>query len=285
MVTKNTQSLFVVIILAIPHLLLALSAPFKPPFQAQQLPPTATAAATDNHDGQHASYTWERLPLEDSQNRADEFYNFMGLRRTVRFFSKDPVPLSLLQTCIATAGTAPSGAHQQPWTFCVVQDPDTKQKIRDLVEEEERLNYEARMSEKWKDELQPILSGLHATNGEDGTVVSKPYLTDAPYIVVLMKQINGGIDGDGATVMHYYVDKSCGICAGIFSTALHNANLATLCSTPLHAEEGIRSLLDRPKNERVFLLMPVGYPSKECTVPYRGESTQRKPLEDIMKVF
>jgi iodotyrosine deiodinase len=209
----------------------------------------------------------------------------MATWRTVRCFSKDgdtahPIPLSLIQTCIETAGTAPSGGHQQPWTFCVVQNSTIKQQIRELVEKEEQINYQARMSETWKEELKPIMSGLH----KDGKL-SKPYLTDAAYVVVMMKQTDGGLDHEGKKLTHYYVEKSCGICAGIFCAALHNANLATLCSTPMHAEEGIRKLVGRPANEGVFLLMPVGYPSEECTVPHRDETTLRKPLDTIMQVF
>ena len=162
------------------------------------------------------------------------------------------------------------------------KNSEIKQQIRQLVEQEEQLNYEKRMSETWKDHLKPIMSGLH----KDNAAITKPYLTQAPYIIVMMKQVDGGTDETtGKPVKHYYAEKSCGIAAGMLCAALHNANLATLCSTPMHAEEAIRQLLKRPSNERVFLLMPVGYSSRDCTVPYRDDKTLRKPLDEIMKVF
>lgn len=254
------------------------------PFIAYQETPQPTDDETDSdhHQNQEqAKFVWERLPPQEAQSRADEFYHLMQTRRTVRFFSTQPIPLELIETCIATAGTAPSGAHQQPWTFCVVQNPEIKHEIRKLVEEEEQLNYEKRMSEEWKDNLKPIMSGLHQDDK-----VTKPYLTEAPCIIVMMKQVDGGTDAEtGDKIKHYYAEKSCGIAAGMLCAALHNANLATLCSTPMHAEEAIRQLLQRPENERVFLLMPVGYPSEDCTVPFRDENTLRKPLDEIMKVF
>ncbi|KAL3907533.1 MAG: hypothetical protein SGARI_003495, partial [Bacillariaceae sp.] len=233
------------------------------PFQAyQDVPKSDTIASNDNdpnistHNDQleQVKFVWERMPSSVAQDRADKFYHLMQTRRTVRFFDDTHIPpLELIQTCIATAGTSPSGAHQQPWTFCVVQNPIMKQKIRELVEQEEQLNYEKRMSETWKDHLKPIMSGLH----KDSEVITKPYLTDAPYIIVMMKQVDGGMDETtGKPIKHYYAEKSCGIAAGMLCAALHNANLATLCSTPMHAEEAMRQLLDRPSNERVFLLMP-----------------------------
>jgi iodotyrosine deiodinase len=258
------------------------------PFQAYQ-DVQESHSKNENKLNRHSQpeqvrFVWERLPARVAQDRAVKFYHLMQTRRTVRFFDEHSkqVPLELIQTCIATAGTAPSGAHQQPWTFCVVQNPVMKQQIREFVEQEEQLNYEKRMSETWKDQLKPIMSGLHT----DESIITKPYLTEAPYIIVMMKQVDGGIDEEsGKTIKHYYAEKSCGIAAGMLCAALHNANLATLCSTPMHAEEAIRQLLGRPSNERVFLLMPVGYPSEDCTVPYRDEMTLRKSLDDVMKIF
>ena len=259
------------------------------PFQVYQDLQPSIPISHDDHDPlspdqpEQVPFVWERLPFDVAQDRADNFYRLMQTRRTVRFFdSKNIPPLQLIQTCIATAGTAPSGAHQQPWTFCVVQNIEIKQQIRELVEQEEQLNYEKRMSETWKDHLKPIMSGLH----KDNATITKPYLTDAPYIIVTMKQVDGGMDATThKPIKHYYAEKSCGIAAGMLCAALHNANLATLCSTPMHAEEAVRQLLNRPSNERVFLLMPIGYPSEDCTVPYRDKLALRKPIDDIMKVF
>lgn len=276
------------------------SQPTDVPFQAYQDVPqhyqSSTASVVEaDEPPEQAKFVWERLPMEEAQSRADSLYRLMHTRRTVRFFSSQEIPLELIETCIATAGTAPSGAHQQPWTFCVVQDASIKSQIRELVEAEEQLNYEKRMSQDWKDSLQPIMSGLHKNNVVDDDVsstttnnnkITKPYLTEAPYLIVMMKQVDGGISAEtGEKIKHYYAEKSCGIAAGMLCAALHNANLATVVSTPMNAEDQIRLLLDRPENERVFLLMPVGYPAEDCTVPFRDENQLRKPLDEIMRVY
>ena len=196
--------------------------------------------------------------------RADAFYTEMDERRSVRAFSPDPVPRRLIELAIRTASTAPSGAHQQPWTFVAVSDPDTKRRIRSAAEAEERRSYENRMSEEWLDALAPL-----------GTDWQKPYLEIAPWLVVLFEQIHGRFP-DGSHRKHYYTRESVGIAAGVFITAVHHMGLATLTHTP--SPMGfLTQILGRPRNERPFVLFPVGYPAPDATVP----DIRRKPLEAV----
>ena len=201
------------------------------------------------------------------------------------------MPFAVISNIIRAACTSPSGAHLQPWTFAVVHDADTKQQIREVVERQEVINYEKvwwqaillspcrqRMGKKWVADVAPLVSKLH----EQG--VSKPYLTDAPYLLVLLKQTHG-IDKDGNKNKHWYPSESTGIAAGILIAAIHNANLVTLTSTPLGADAEIREILQRPNNEKVFLLLPVGFPAADATVPYRSPQTLRKPLSETMILY
>lgn len=216
--------------------------------------------------GQFVSYESPRLSEEEMRERATSFYELMTRRRSIRTFSTDPVPRDLIETAVRTAGTSPSGAHQQPWTFVVVGDPDTKRRIRLAAEEEERTNYlDGRMPEDWRDEIARL-----------GTSWQKPYLEDAPWIVVLFEQ-RYGINEDGSRRKHYYVKESCGIAAGIFIAALHNMGLGTLTHTP-SPMAFLTKLLDRPTNERPFILFPIGYPAADSVVP----KLERKPLGDIV---
>ena len=197
--------------------------------------------------------------------RADAFYTEMDERRSVRAFSPDPVPRRLIELAIRTASTAPSGAHQQPWTFVAVSDPDTKRRIRSAAEAEERRSYENRMSEEWLDALAPL-----------GTDWQKPYLEIAPWLVVLFEQIHGRFP-DGSHRKHYYTRESVGIAAGVFITAVHHMGLATLTHTP--SPMGfLTQILGRPRNERPFVLFPVGYPAPDCRVP----DIARKPLDAVL---
>ena len=206
-----------------------------------------------------------RYPLDDSHRRAKQFYEEMNRRRTTRHFSTEPVPRELIEYAVRAAGTAPSGAHQQPWTFVVVSDPDVKAKLRAAAEEEERRNYAGRMSDEWIAALAPL-----------GTDELKPHLTDAPYVIVCFEQVYG-LREDGSKVKHYYARESVGIAVGYLLAALHEAGLVALTHTP--SPMGfIRTLLDRPANERAFCVIPVGYPAAGCTVP----DLQRKPLEEIL---
>lgn len=207
-----------------------------------------------------------RRPPEDMLARARGFYEEMNRRRTTRHFSTAPVPRALIEMAILAAGTAPSGAHLQPWTFVVVDDPELKHRIREAAEEEERINYSGRMPPDWLEALAPL-----------GTDENKPHLTDAPYVVVLFEQ-RYGLRPDGSRRTHYYVAESCGIAAGLFIAAVHHMGLVTLTHTP--SPMGfLCEILKRPASERPFLVMPVGYPAQGARVP----DISRKPLEQIIR--
>lgn len=196
--------------------------------------------------------------------RAADFYAEMEQRRSVRAFSPDPVPRRLIELAIRTASTAPSGAHLQPWTFVAVSDRDTRKRIREAAEVEERRSYEGRMSEAWLEALRPL-----------GTDWRKPYLETAPWLVVLFEQAHGTFP-DGSHRKHYYVRESVGIAAGFFIAAVHHMGLATLTHTP--SPMGfLTRILGRPRAERPFVLFPVGYPADAAEVP----DLRRKSLEEV----
>ena len=207
-----------------------------------------------------------RLPESVMLERAASFYDSMNARRSVRFFSSDPVPKKLIELAILTAGTAPSGAHMEPWTFVAIDDADLKAKIRAAAEAEELETYSRRLSDEWRGALAPL-----------GTDHVKDHITDAPWVVVLFKQ-KYGINPDGSHRKHYYVTESVGIAAGLFVAALHNMGLATLTHTP-NPMQFLAHILERPKNEEAMLLFPVGYPSADALVP----DLQRKKLEVIVQ--
>lgn len=196
--------------------------------------------------------------------RAEAFHAHMDCRRSVRDFTDEPVPRKLVELAIRTASTAPSGAHQQPWTFVAVSDPATKARIREAAEAEERASYESRMSQEWLEALAPI-----------GTDWHKPYLETAPWIVVLFAQA-WGLRPDGGRRKHYYVAESCGIAAGLFVAALHEMGLSTLTHTP-SPMKFLAELLGRPANERASILFPVGYAAPDALVP----DLARKPLDEV----
>jgi iodotyrosine deiodinase len=213
-----------------------------------------------------------RLTPEAQQRRARELYELMSRRRTVRTFSSEPVPVELIEWAVRTAGTAPSGAHQQPWRFVVVSDPEVKKRIREAAEAEEKENYERRMPEEWKEALAPF-----------GTDWHKEFLEIAPYLVVVFR-VDYGLtraaaldDGTLVKRKHYYVVESVGIAVGLLLAALHYAGLATLTHTP-SPMKFLRNILERPSNETPFLLIPVGYPAEGAVVP----DLQRKPLDEIL---
>ena len=209
---------------------------------------------------------FSEYPPEQMRERAAQFYERMAQRRSVRDFSDRPVPRELIKDAIRTAGTAPSGANQQPWQFVAVDDPNLKQEIREAVEDEEKKTYEERMPDEWREALAPL-----------GTDWQKPYLTTAPWIVVCFAEPYG-IDDDGEKRTHYYVQESVGIACGLFITALHHMGLATLTHTP--APMGfLRNILDRPDHERPYILFPVGYPADGATVP----DVDKKPLDEIVQ--
>ena len=212
-----------------------------------------------------------RPPLMDGYGvvaASEAFYRSMDKRRSCRFFSSTPVPLDVIQNVILTAGTAPSGAHMQPWSFVVVSDPEVKKAIRVAAEAEERVGYESRMSEEWKADLAPL-----------GTDWRKPFLEIAPYLIVVFKQTYG-VKPDGSKQKHYYFEKSVGIAVGMLIAAIHQAGLTTLTHTPTPMAF-LQRILNRPENEKPYILLPVGYPATSATVP----DLQRKPLADIMTLY
>jgi nitroreductase len=205
-----------------------------------------------------------RRTVQESAERARAFYEEMNRRRTTRHFSTDPVPRQLIEWAIRTAGTSPSGAHQQPWTFVAVSEAETKRRIREAAEREERDFYHGRAPDEWIEALAPL-----------GTDEHKPHLTDAPWVVVLFRQAHG-VRPDGSKRTYYYTQESCGIAAGFFIAAVHMMGLVTLTHTP--SPMGFLSeLLGRPANEKAMLVMPVGYPAPDAKVP----DLVRKPLEDV----
>jgi nitroreductase len=190
----------------------------------------------------------------------------MSARRSVRHFSTEPVDRELIENAIRTAASAPSGANQQPWTFVVVSDADTKQKLREAAEHEERLLYEERASDEYLSALEPI-----------GTDSIKPHITDAPYVIVVFEQA-WGLNPDGTKRKHYYVRESVGIATGLLLVSLHAAGLATLTHSP--SPMGfLKKILGRPENERPFVLIPVGYPADGAEIP--EFALWDKPFEDV----
>ncbi len=186
----------------------------------------------------------------------------MAARRTVRDFSGVSIPREVIETCVAAGSTAPSGAHRQPWFFVAIQDPELKARIREAAEAEERRNYGGRMPEEWLEALEPF-----------GTDANKPYLTTCPWLIVVFAQ-DRGPEGK-----NYYVSESVGLAAGMLISALHEAGLAVLTHTP-SPMKFLKDILGRPKGERAVLLLGVGYPAEDCTVP----DLRRKPLEAVLEV-
>jgi nitroreductase len=207
---------------------------------------------------------YREYSIEDTQDRAKEFFDEMRRRRTVRQFSDRAVPHNVIEHCILTAGSAPSGANLQPWHFVVVTDPIIKHQIRVAAEAEEREFYTHRAPQEWLVALEPF-----------GTDENKPYLDIAPCLIAIFVQRYGLIQ-DGQKVKHYYTQESVGIATGFLIAALHHAGFATLTHTP-SPMEFLNRILGRPENEKPFLLLVVGYPAADAKVP----DLQRKSLEDI----
>lgn len=198
---------------------------------------------------------------------AFSFFEKMNERRTVRAVDSRMVPEEILENIIRTAATAPSGAHKQPWTFCLISDPEIKKQIRIAAEEEERISYTERMPEDWKQDLKPL-----ATDWQ------KPFLEEAPYLIAVFKQ-SYGLE-NGIKSQHYYVNESVGIACGMLITAIHLAGLVTVTHTP-SPMNFLSKILGRPENERPYLLLPVGYPKEEAFVP----DLERKPLHEVLKKY
>jgi len=209
-----------------------------------------------------------RLAPSEMVARARAYADEMERRRTVRDFSTEPFPLEILDHAIRAASSAPSGAHQQPWTFLVVTAPELKRQIREAAEIEERKNWEGRMPAEWRAALEPLGLDWH-----------KRHLTDAPALVVVFAQpwsLVPNVDGSTRRVKHYYVDESVGIAVGLMLSALHLAGLATLTHTP-SPMRFLRNLLGRPAHERAFVVIPVGFPADDADVP----DIARKALDDV----
>ncbi|MGE0130999.1 MAG: nitroreductase family protein [Blastocatellales bacterium] len=215
---------------------------------------------------------FDQIEPEEQWRRAAAFYELMKRRRTVREFSPNPVPFELIKLAIKTASVAPSGANQQPWRFVVVNNPEIKRRIRLAAEEEERENYGGRFPDEWLQALAPL-----------GTDWHKEFLEIAPYLIVVFK-IDYGVeqaqDGGEQKIKHYYVNESVGIACGMLLAALHNAGLATLTHTP-NPMGFLSEILKRPRNEKPYLLVPVGYPADGAKVP----DITKKSFEEIAEVI
>lgn len=207
-----------------------------------------------------------RLPRAEPDEVVDRLRADLELargRRSVRRFSTEPVPREAIEAALAIAGTAPSGAHRQPWFFCALSDPAVKARLREAAEAEERRFYEERASEDWLAALEPL-----------GTDAVKAHLTDAPWVIVVFRR--DWEERDGRRMENYYATESVGIAVGMLIAALHRAGLATLTHTP--SPMGfLRELCGRPRNEKAFVVLPVGYPHPDCRVP----DMERKPLSEI----
>src|SRR6266478_807995 len=217
----------------------------------------------------HVPLVFPRIAAEEQLRASRDFLERMASRRSVRFISPEPVPFELIENAIRCASLAPSGANQQPWKFVVVKDPEIKRKIREAAEAEERESYEHRMPSEWLEALAPL-----------GTDWHKEFLETAPYLIVVFR-IDFGLlptsEGE-KKIKHYYVQESVGIATGFLLAALHMSGLATLTHTP--SPTGfLSSIVGRPKNERPFLLIPVGFPSPGATVP----AITKKSLAEVME--
>ncbi len=209
-------------------------------------------------------HSYHEYPVEEMRQRVQEFYADIDRRRTVRDFSDKPVPRDIIETALKAANTAPSGANLQPWHFVVVSGAETKKKIREAAEIEEREFYEHRASAEWLEALAPL-----------GTDPNKPFLETAPYLIAVFLQKFGELP-DGRKVKHYYPVESTGLATGMLITALHQAGLATLTHTP-SPMKFLNEILGRPKSERPFLLLVAGYPADDARVP----DITRKSLDEF----
>lgn len=219
-----------------------------PPFAQQPLP------------------SWREHPTAEMIERARAFQAELARRRTVRDFEPRDVPREVIESCLLAAGTAPSGANQQPWFFSVVTDPARKRRIREAAEQEEREFYSGKAPQEWLDALAPL-----------GTDPNKPFLEEAPVLIAIFAQ-KYGVRADGSRFSHYYVTESVGIATGMLVAALHHAGLATLTHTP--SPMGfLNEICERPASEKPMILLVVGYPKPGCLVPVHGGI--KKPLAQI----
>lgn len=208
---------------------------------------------------------YRSYPKDEMLARSEHFLADMARRRTVREFSNRPVPRQVIENCVKTAVTAPSGANRQPWHFVIVSDPEIKKRIRLAAEKEEHEFYSNRAPKEWLEALAPL-----------GTDEIKPYLETAPHLIVIFQQLYG-LSPDGAKIKHYYASESVGLAAGLLIAAVHQAGLASLTHTP--SPMGfLNEILGRPENEKAFLILVTGYPADNARVP----SITRKPYEQVV---
>jgi nitroreductase len=210
---------------------------------------------------------FKKPDTESMISKSNDFYQFMKTRRSVRHFSDKEIPFEVIENIIKTAGTAPSGANKQPWKFVVVKDKNIKKQIRIAAEKEEKEFYEHRAPQSWLDDLKDL-----------GTDWRKEFLENAPYLIIVFKILYN--DESGEAKKHYYINESVGIASGMLITAIHNAGLVTLTHTP--SPMGfLNEIVNRPKNEKPFLLLPVGYPTENAIVP----NIKRKEFDEVVEVF
>jgi len=210
---------------------------------------------------------FEEYSESKMRSRSESFLNEIVTRRTVREFSDRIVPIDIINNCIKTAASAPSGANKQPWQFVIVRDSGIKTKIREAAEKEEKEFYGHRATKEWLEDLNQF-----------GTDWHKPFLEIAPYLIVIFRKIYD-LENDGTQRKNYYVNESVGIASGFLLAALHHAGLITLTHTP-SPMNFLGEILNRPKNEKAFLLIPVGYPAKDAEVP----DISKKPFSEISKI-
>lgn len=215
------------------------------------------------NNNQFIPYEGQRFSSQESEKRIQDYFEYMNKRRSVRDYSDKPVSKSLIENLIKTASSAPSGANKQPWTFCAVSNQDIKKQIRKAAEKEEYENYNGRMSQDWLDDLAKF-----------GTDWQKPFLEVAPWLIVVFRKIYDLENGEKKN--NYYVTESVGLACGFLLGAIHQAGLVSLTHTPSPLNF-LQKILNRPSNEKPFLLIPVGYPAEDAQVPL----ITRKGLDDI----
>lgn len=213
-------------------------------------------------------YAKKTFDEQEMTERSKQFLDWYESRRTVRDFTDQAVPREVIENILLSASTAPSGAHKQPWSFCAISSPELKRKIREAAEKEEYDSYNGRMPEEWLKDLLPLQTDWH-----------KEFLEIAPWLIVVFKH-SYGLNEEGHKTTNYYVQESVGLACGFLLSAIHNAGLVALTHTP-SPMNFLTKILNRPENEKPFLLVPVGYPAAECYVP----KLERKKLEEIATFY
>ena len=211
---------------------------------------------------------FQKITFEEMDYNANQFYQKVSSRRSVRDFSRDDFPIDIIKNCIKSASTAPSGANKQPWHFVIVKDPIIKRKIRKAAEIEEKKFYGGRAPKEWLDDLNQF-----------GTDWNKPFLEEAPYLIVVFSK-KFDINDDGANTKNYYVSESVGIASGLLLTALHNAGLVTLTHTP-SPMAFLSDILNRPPSDKPYLIIPVGFPLENAEVP----NIKKKTFKEICTIL